>query len=41
MGMVNLMNTIGQIRKILQWNQEKIAAELNVTVATYNKTLGR
>lgn len=37
MGMVNLMNTIGQIRKILQWNQEKIAAELNVTVATIKR----
>ena len=35
--MVNLMNTIGQIRKILQWNQEKMAAELNVTVATIKR----
>ena len=33
--MVILVNTIYRIRESLQWNQEKMADEMNVTVVMY------
>lgn len=35
--MVILVNTIYRIRESLQWNQEKIADEMNVTAVTVKR----